>query len=100
MRARLTQGSNQATSTKRAPALYAASATARVRYSLPGSLETDTTWSGWTLAPTWTARSASLLTLPFSTAASLLADSGVPGAVDGGLDAVRPRLPVTDQHRL
>src|SRR4051794_36337163 len=99
MRARLTHGSNHCTSTNFAPARYAASATARVSGSLPGSQLTETTWSGWTLAPTRTARSASLAIV------SLVTPARLPGAVlprpaDRRLDPVGPRLAVAGEDRL
>jgi hypothetical protein len=45
IRARLIQGSNQATSTNLAPCRYALAAIARVSCSLPGSHDTATIWS-------------------------------------------------------
>src|SRR5262245_2062683 len=59
MRNRFTSGSNDQTSTNRAPRRYAASATARVISSLPGSESTETIWSGWTFAAKPTTSSAS-----------------------------------------
>ena len=93
MRSRLTQGSNHCTSTNLAPALYAAAATARVRYSLPGSELTETIWSGWTLAPTWTARSASLEMVSSFTRARL-PGSGLARLLDRACDPAGPRLAV------
>ena len=58
IRARLTCGSNQPTSTNRAPCRYALAASARTRYSLPGSQLMATIWSGCTFAPKPITRSA------------------------------------------
>ncbi len=46
MRARLTHGSNHATSTNLAPCRYALAAIARVSGSFPGSQPTETIWPG------------------------------------------------------
>src|SRR4051812_14749611 len=102
IRARLTHGSNQATSTNRAPCRYAASASARVIGSLPGSEPTETIWPGCTLAPRRTAssarrwiRSAVIAREPTGAAS---AGAGLPRALDRGGDAARPRLAVAGQQ--
>ena len=73
IRARLTWGSNQPTSTNFAPCRYALAASARTRYSLPGSQPIATIWSCCTLAPKPTTRSAKRARVASSIAAGYAA---------------------------